>query len=211
MMDRQTYFPYGIFSWGGGLEDSRFYETLPQAAYEYGFTYETGNPLFQRRPFYSWANAEVKSRLGDDWKDYFVSTAYTAVWVAKEGLERMAPPQWTSIPGQEAFVYKTGGGRQEFSLDLHVFRSNLQYSLSTMDVTRADSMKLELPTAEVFLPPLQTMGYYQIQFDETGENLYGAGEVSQNIGGTRWPLYPEANRESDSPSVVLPIPPWSER
>jgi branched-chain amino acid transport system substrate-binding protein len=212
MMDRQTYFPYGIFSWGGGLEDSRFYETLPQRAYEYGFTYETGDPLPQKRgSSYNWVNAEVKAKLGDDWKDYFVGTAYTAVWVAKEGLERMAPPQWVSIPGQQAFVYTTGGGKQEFSLDIVVFRSNLRYSLSAMDVTRADSMKLQLPDATVFLPPLQTMGYYEIKFDDTGQNIYGAGMVSQNIGGTRWPLYPEANRPSDSPSVVLPIPPWSER
>jgi len=211
MMDRQTYFPYGVFSWGGGLEDARFYETLPQAAYEYGFTYETGDPLPQRRFFYNWVNAEVKARLGQDWKDCFVGAAYTAIWVAKEGLERMAPPQWTSIPGQEAFVYTTEEGKQVFSLDLAVFRSNLQYALSTMNVTRGDSMKLQLPDATVFLPPLQTMGEYQIKFDETGQNLYGVGMVSQNIGGTRWPLYPETRRESDSPSVVLPIPPWGER
>jgi hypothetical protein len=211
MMDRQTYFPYGVFSWGGGLEDSRFYETLPQAAYEYGFTYETGDPLPQRRSYYNWVNDEVKARMGQDWKDYYVGTAYTAIWVAKEGLERMAPPQWTSIPGQEAFVYKTGGGKQQFSLDLAVFRSNLQYALSTMNVTRGDSMKLQLPDATVFLPPLQTMGYYRIEFDETGQNTYGAGMVSQNIGGTRWPLYLATGKESDSPSVVLPIPPWAER
>jgi len=80
-----------------------------------------------------------------------------------------------------------------------------------MNVTRGDSMKLQLPDATVFLPPLQTMGEYQIKFDETGQNLYGVGMVSQNIGGTRWPLYPETRRESDSPSVVLPIPPWGER
>jgi branched-chain amino acid transport system substrate-binding protein len=211
MMDRQTYFPYGVFSWGGGLEDSRFYEALPQAAYEYGFTYETGDPLPQRRHYYNWVNAEVKARLGEDWKDCFVGAAYTAIWVAKEGLERMAPPQWTSIPGQEAFVYKTEGGKQQFSLDLAVFRSNLQYALSTMIVTRGDTMKLQLPDATVFLPALQTMGEYRIEFDETGQNIYPGGSVSQNIGGTRWPLYPEADRESDSPSVVLPIPPWGER
>ena len=211
MMDRQTYFPYGVFSWGGGLEDSRFYEALPQAAYEYGFTYETGDPLRQRRNYYDWVNDEIKARMGEDWEDSSVDAAYTAIWIVKEGMERMAPPQWTSIPGQEAFVYKTEGGKQQFSLDLAVFRSNLQYALSTMIVTRGDTMKLQLPDATVFLPALQTMRYYRIEFDETGQNMYGAGAVSQNIGGTRWPLYPETRRESDSPSVVLPIPPWGER
>lgn len=211
MMDRQTYFPYGVFSWGGGVEDSRFYEALPQAAYEYGFSYETGDPLPQRRHYYNWVNSEVKARMGQDWEDYSVGTAYTAIWIAKEGLERMAPPQWTSIPGKEAFIYKTGREQKEFSLDLAAFRTNLQYSLATMVVTRGDTMKLQLPDATVLLPALQPMRYYQIEFDETGQNLYGVGAVSQNIGGTRWSLYPNTRRESDSPSVVLPIPPWGER
>lgn len=211
MMDRQTYFPYGVFSCGDGLEDSRFYETLPQAAYEYGFSYETGDPLRQRRHYYDWVNDEIKARLGEDWKDNSVDAAYTAVWVAKEGLEQMTPAGWTSIPGKEAFVYKAGREQKEFSLDLADFRSNLQYALSQMIVTRGDTLKLELPTGEVLLPALQPMHYYRIEFDETGQNTYGAGAVCQNIDGTRWPLYPETRRESDSPSVVLPIPPWGER
>lgn len=203
MMDRQTYFPYGVFSWGGGLEDPRFYEALPQAAYEYGFTYETGDPLPQRRHYYHWVNDEVKARMGQDWEDYSVGTAYAAIWIIKEGLERMVPPGLTSEPGK--------GGEVEFSLDLVDFRSHLQYALATMVVTRGDTLKLELPDATVFLPALQVMRAGEIEFDETGQNLYGVGAVSQNINGTRWPLYPETRRESDSPSVVLPIPPWGER
>lgn len=208
MMERQTYFPYGVFSWGGGLEDSRFYEALPQAAYEYGFTYETGDPLRQRRNYYNWVNDEVKAKMGQDWEDYSVGTAYTAIWIVKEGLERMVPPGWTSVHGKEAFV---GFEVKGFSLDLFEFRSNLQYALAAMVVTGGDTMKLQLPDATVFLPALQVMRANRIDFDETGQNLYGAGAVSQNIGGTRWPLYPETRRESDSPSVVLPIPPWGER
>jgi branched-chain amino acid transport system substrate-binding protein len=211
MMDRQTYFPYGVFSWGGGLEDPRFYEALPQAAYEYGFTYETGDPLRQRRHYYDWVNEEVKARMGEDWEDSSVDTAYTAIWIVKEGMEGMTPPGWTSIPGKEAFVYQTGREQKVFSLDLAEFRGNLQYALSTMIVTRGDTLKLELPDATVLLPALQPMRYYRIEFDETGQNIYPGGSVSQNIGGTRWPLYPETRRESDSPSVVLPIPPWGER
>jgi len=98
-----------------------------------------------------------------------------------------------------------------FSLDLFEFRSNLQYALANAIITRGDTMKLQLPDATVFLPALQVMRASRIEFDETGQNLYGVGAVSQNIGGTRWPLYPETRRESDSPSVVLPIPPWGER
>ncbi len=208
MMDRQIYFPYGVFSWGGGLEDSRFYEALPQSAYEYGFSYETGDPLPQRRHYYNWVNNEVKAKMGQDWEDYSVGTAYAAIWIVKEGLERMTPPGLTSVHGKEAFV---GFEVKGFSLDLVEFRSNLQYALTSAIITRSDTMKLQLPDATVFLPALQVMRASRIEFDETGQNLYGVGAVSQNIGGTRWPLYPETRRESDSPSVVLPIPPWGER
>jgi hypothetical protein len=203
MMERQTYFPYGVFSWGGGTEDPRFYEVLPQPAYEYGFSYETGDPLPQRRSYYDWVNSEVKARMGQDWEDYSVGTAYAAIWIVKEGLERMVPPGLTSEPGK--------GGKVEFSLDLVAFRSHLQYSLATMVVTRGDTVKIELPDATVFLPAVQVMRASRIEFGEGGQNLYGVGAVSQNIGGTRWLLYPEIWRESDSPSVVLPIPPWAER
>ncbi len=203
MMDRQTYFPYGVFSWGGGLEDPRFYEALPQAAYEYGFTYETGDPLPQRRHYYHWVNDEVKARMGQDWEDYSVGTAYAAIWIIKEGLERMVPPGLTSEPGK--------GGKVEFSLDLVAFRSHLQHSLATMVVTRGDTVKIELPDATVLLPALQIMRASRIEFGEGGQNLYGVGAVSQNIGGTRWSLYPATSKELDSPSVVLPIPPWGER
>ncbi len=203
MMDRQTYFPYGVFSWGGGLEDPRFYEALPQAAYEYGFSYETGDPLPQRRHYYNWVNDEVKARIGQDWEDYSVGTAYAAIWIVKEGLERMTPPSEVSKVGSYEGM--------EFSLDLVEFRTNLQYSLATMVVTRGDTSKIQLPDGTVFLPAMQVMRFNRIEFDEAGQNLYGVGAVSQNIGGTRWPLYPETRRESDSPSVVLPIPPWGER
>ena len=113
------------------------------------------------------------------------------------------PPGRTSAPGK--------GAQVEFSLDLDEFRGNLQYALATMTVTRGDTAKIQLPDGSPFLPALQPMLLNRIEFDETGQNLYGGGLVSQTIDGTRWPLYPEAQRVPGSPSVVLPIPPWSER
>ncbi len=99
----------------------------------------------------------------------------------------------------------------EFSLELDEFRDNLRYSLAIVVVTRGDTAKIQLPDGTPFLPAMQVMRFNRIEFDETGQSLYGVGMVSQNIGGTRWPLYPEIQREPDSPSVVLPIPPWGER
>ena len=203
MMERETYFPYGVFSWGGGLEDSRFYEALPQPAYEYGFSYETGDPLPQGRRYYDWINSEVKARIGQDWEDYSIGTAYSAIWIIKESLERMTPPSLVSHVG--------GYKGMEFSLETAEFRDNLRYSLAILVVTRGDTAKIQLPDGTPFLPAMQVMRFNRIEFDETGQSLYGVGMVSQNIGGTRWPLYPEIQREPDSPSVVLPIPPWGER
>ena len=203
MMERETYFPYGVYSWGWGTEDPAFYESLPLEAYEYGFVRETGDPLPQGRHYYEWINDDVQEELGQDWDDPYITTVYNAIWIAKEGLERMVPPGRTSAPGK--------GAQVEFSLDLDEFRGNLQYALATMTVTRGDTAKIQLPDGSPFLPALQPMLLNRIEFDGTGQNLYGGGLVSQTIDGTRWPLYPEEQRETGSPSVVLPIPPWSER
>ena len=203
MMERETYFPYGVYSWGWGLEDPAFYESLPLRAYEYGFVHEIADPLPQRRRYYDWINDRVREKIGQDWNDPYIATTYNAIWIVKDGLERMVPPGLTSSPGK--------GKEVEFSLDLDKFRGNLQYALATVTITRGDTAKIQLPDGSPFLPALQPMHFYRIEFDETGQNLYGNGMISQNLGGTRWPLYPEIHREPTSPSVVLPIPPWSER
>jgi len=203
MMDRETYFPYGVYSWGWGTESPDFYDALPEAAYAYGFVRETADPIPQVRRYYDWINDSVEPLLGAPWDDPFVTVAYNAVWVAKEGMEKMTPVKQTSMPG-------TGGG-MEFSLDLDKFRNNLQYALATLEISRSDTSKPQLPDGSPFLPALQPLRLDRIEFDENGQNIYGGGIISQNIDGIRWPFYPDAQRETDNPDIVLPIPPWSER
>jgi len=203
MMERQTYFPYGIMSCGG-VEDARFYKSLPPQAYAYNFCYETGDPLPQRRTYYNYINERVRAKIGQDWEDYYIGTTYGAVWIVKEGLERMTTFGITSLR-------EKGAWERELTLDLAKLRDNLDDGLRGVTITRAWVEKIQLPDATPFLPALQVMRFDRVEFDEAGQDIYGAGMVSQNINGTRWPLYPATGKEIDSPLVVLPIPPWAER
>jgi len=203
MMERQTYFPYGVYSWGEGLEDPAFYEALPQEAYEYGFVHEAADPQPQQHRYYAWVNEAVQAELGYDWNDPQVAGAYHTIWLLKEALERMTPVRRVSRPGTH-----TG---MEFSLDLDKFRSNLQYALSNLAITRADVEKLQLPDGSPFLPALQLLLLDRVEFDNKGQMAYATGIISQNIDGTRWPLFPESQRIDGSPSLILPIPNWHDR
>ena len=203
MMERQTYFPYGVYSWGEGLEDPAFYEALPPEAYEYGFVHEAADPKPQRNRYYEWVNEAIRAELGYDWNDPQVAAAYNVIWLVKEALERMAPVRRESRPGTHAGM--------EFSLDLDKFRSNLQYAIANLEITRADVEKLQLPDGSPFIPALQVVLFDRVEFDEKGQMAYAAGLISQNIDGTRWPLFPEGKRIDGSPSLILPIPNWSER
>lgn len=203
MMERQTYLPYGVYSWGWGLEDPAFYEALPPEAYEYSFVHESADPVPPKRNYYYWINDAVEAQIGEAWNDPAIAASYHAVWLLKEGLEQMTPVRRVSRPGVH-----TG---MEFSLDLDKFRSNLQYALSKLMITRADVTKVQLPDGSPFLPSLEVLRFDRVEFDENGQMIYDIGVVSQNIDGTRWPMFPVAQRVKGSPSLVLPIPPWSER
>jgi branched-chain amino acid transport system substrate-binding protein len=203
MMERQTYLPYGVYSWGLGLEDPAFYEALPPEAYEYGFVHESADPTPQKRNYYYYINDAIVAKTGEAWDGPYVAAAYNAVWLVKEGLELMTPVQQVSRPGVHEGM--------EFSLDLDKFRSNLQYSLSKLSITRADVVKVQLPDGSPFLPSVEVLRFDRVEFYDDGQMAYSNGIISQNIDGTRWPMFPVAQRAKDSPSLVLPIPPWSER
>ena len=203
MMERQTYLPYGVYSWGWGLEDPAFYEALPSEAYEYGFVHEAADPVPQTRDYYYWINEAIEAAIGETWNNPDIAAGYHAIWLVKEGLELMTPVRRVSRPGVHEGM--------EFSLDLDKFRSNLQYSLSTLAITRADVTKVQLPDGSPFLPSMEVLRFERFEFDENGQMIYDVGMVSQNIDGTRWPLFPVAQRVKGSASLVLPIPPWNER
>jgi hypothetical protein len=202
MMDRKSYFPYGVYSWGWGTEDPAFYESLPLEAYQYGFIHEAADPMARGRSYYDWIDDEVRARIDEEWNIPEIATAYHAIWLVKEALERMVE-LGASLPGQQEEI--------EFSLELDKFRDYLRIALNNLDLDRALVEKVQLPDGSPFLPALQVLRFEKFTFDDEGQSAYATGIISQNINGTRWPLYPTGKRGDDSPSVVLPIPPWGER
>ena len=54
------------------------------------------------------------------------------------------------------------------------------------------------------------VGYQRIKFDEQGQNTFGHGVISENIGGERRTIWPSANRAPDT-QPVWPVPDWSAR
>lgn len=54
------------------------------------------------------------------------------------------------------------------------------------------------------------VGYQRIKFDEQGQNTFGHGVISENIGGERRTVWPSANRAPDT-KPVWPVPDWSAR
>ncbi len=203
MMERQTYLPYGVYSWGWGLENPALYKALPPEAYAYSFVHESADPVPQTRDYYYWINDAVRAKIGEDWDNPALAAGYHAIWLVKEGLERMTPVRRVSRPGVHEGM--------EFSLDLDKFRSNLHYALGKLVITRADVEKVQLPDGSPFLPSLEVLRFERVEFDEKGQMIYDIGMISQNIDGTRWPMFPVAQRVGGSPSLVLPIPTWSER
>jgi branched-chain amino acid transport system substrate-binding protein len=203
MMERQISLPYGVYSWGLGLEDPAFYEALPLAAYEYSFVHESADPVPQERDYYYWINDAIQAKIGEDWDNPAIAASYHTIWLVKEGLERMTPVRRVSRPGVHEGM--------EFSLDLDKFRSNLQYAMSKLEITRADVEKVQLPDGSPFLPSLEVLRFERVEFDENRQMIYDIGMISENIDGTRWPMFPVTQRVKGSPSLVLPIPPWSGR
>jgi len=166
-----------------------FYRSLPLRAYEYGFSQETGDGVPQLRPWYPYLNEKIREKMGQNWEDSHQVASYGAIWVVKEALERV-----------------------EWSEDQATFRTNLRDAIAAVDLTHDTAEKFTTPDGVTFCPAIDPTGHWDgLKFDETGQCVQDVGLISQNLGGTRWPMYPEKWRLSNSPSVVLPIPPWDER
>lgn len=190
IMENQVYFPYGIMSWGGGIEDIAFYQGVPPQAYAYAWSQENGDACMYKRPWFNYINDVVKDKIGTCWTDSHFVSPYCAVWQIKDALERV-----------------------EWSPDLATFRRNLRDAIATTDITRENGERIPIPgTDQTFIPALDPLLMVRVTYDATGQNIYRIGCITQNINGTRWPMYPVEWREPDGPSkIVLPIPPWPER
>ena len=192
IMERKMYFPYGIMSWGGGIEDIQFYETTPPPAWAYAWAQENGDQLPWKRPWYDYINETFKKHTGFAWTDSHPAIIYSSVWQLKDALERV---KWSS--------------------DLATFRNNLRDAIAETNITLETGEKVAIPgTDQTFVPAIQPFGWKFLKYDEYGVTIDKPGNMSMNLGGVRWTLYPEWSRKLDPEGpkmVTLPLPGWDKR
>lgn len=188
-------FPYGLWSWGCACEDPVFYGTVTDEMVEYMFVQEDCDIWVKYKPFYDYINDPIEADIGVPVSAYGLC-GYGVAWVVKDALERT-----------------------QYHRDLGTFRSNLRDALTLTDITEAncDDM-ITLPDGTKFCPAL-IRGIDRVKFSQGAspdakfwQNTYSRGQISQNIGGERIPVYPRVVHPADAPSdYVWPIPSWAER
>jgi len=192
IMERKLYFPYGIMSWGGGVEDVGFHLGSAAPAYAFAWAQENGDQLPWKRPYYNYINDTFKKMQGFDWTDSHVAITYGSVWQLKDALERV-----------------------KWSPDLATFRRNLRDAIAKTNITMENGEKVKIPgTSKTFVPALEPFGWRFLRYDANGISVDRPGNMSMVIGGVRWTLYPESSRKRDpeGPRMVrLPLPGWDER
>ena len=186
MMERGTYIPYGVFSWGGGTADPAFYDALPLKAYNYGFMVEDGDGMPQKRPWYNYYNTNFEAMTGDSWISGQDVVGLMSVWVVKDALERV-----------------------QYSPDLATFRDNLRDAMAATDINRQTGEQVTLPDGTTYIPALDVGDYQQIKFDANGQNIT---PISSSVRTSMGPAGRCTPRRSPAlRPVVLPIPQWDAR
>jgi len=188
-MAQELYFPFGIFSYGGGSEDPTLYTSLPPEAVEYMFVEEDWDMRRMAEPWYPYLNDIIKAKLGYD-IGIHVIRGYAQLYTLKDVLERAV-----------------------YSPDLATYRDNIRDAYAATYITPENAYMRELPSGEKFAPSL-IRGVSRVVFDAEGQNPFAYGNVSQIIDGERTMLF---TMWDDLPTgkllrpPVWPIPPWDER
>jgi hypothetical protein len=186
------YFPYGIMSWGGGIEDDGFYFGSAPSAYAYAWVQENGDQLIWERPYFSYINDTFKKKVGIDIDDSYPADTYSSVWQLKDALERV---KWDP--------------------DLKKFRSNLRDAIADTNITMDNGEKIKIPgTNKTFVPALEPFGWKFIKYDANGISVDKPGIMSMNLGGVRCTLYPKWRAKLDAwgpMKIPLPLPGWDVR
>ena len=190
MYERKTYFPHGVSSCGAGTEDPDFFTELPAEYYNlHLFVQEDSDAMPDIEPWYEYLNAKVQEKIGKPWTGHLPS-AYCAIWVIKDALERVV-----------------------FDPNLQQFRLNLQEAIRATDISldNCPNATATLPDGTTYCAALVQAKWDRITFDETGQNVYSHGQISQIIDDVRHIMWPFRDRQPGSPDLIFPIPPWDER
>lgn len=187
-------FPFGLISTGCAVESPMFYETVTDEMVEYYFVQEDCDIWIKYRPYYDFLNDPIEAEIGTPISAYGLC-GYGVVWDVKDALERTS-----------------------YHRDITTLRSNLRDALTMTDISEANCAdRITLPDGTTFCPAL-VRGIARVKFEQGGspgakfwQNVYSHGQISQNIGGVRVPMFPTAVHPEGAPDFVWPVPPWEER
>lgn len=73
-----------------------------------------------------------------------------------------------------------------------------------------DKVRDALVKTDISSGPALITGYQRIKFDETGQNTFSHGVISENLDGKRLPVWPMENRIPNT-KPVWPVPKWADR
>jgi len=131
----------------------------------------------------------------------FVQEDWPVDRIERDNRLRMLDQRFKNTLGSGIDAY----GAQGYS-NVYVIYDALERSGST----DREKIRDALAKTNITKGPALITGYQKISFDQTGQNVYAHGVVSQNQNGRRVTLWPGANR-LPSAKPVWPVPPWNKR
>jgi branched-chain amino acid transport system substrate-binding protein len=177
LLEQRVNLPFGIWSIGGGAEDSAFYKALSKKAVQNMFVQEDWDVTASSKPWYKAFNDKVKSKQGGLDTTSANALGYSTIYVVKDALERAG------------------------SAD----RLKLRDALAATDLTEktCKGMMRKVPGGSYC--PAFIQGISRVKFDQTGQNIYSHGMISQNQNGVRIPFSPLECRPKGA-KLVWPMP-----
>ena len=105
---------------------------------------------------------------------------------------------------------RTIGGLAERLRVTYATSSGIADALERAGSAEREKIREALTKTDITSGPALITGYQRIKFDETGQNTFAHGVISQNLDGKRVPIWPAENRPQGV-KPVWPIPAWAER
>jgi branched-chain amino acid transport system substrate-binding protein len=180
--EQKLYIPYGIWSLGSGSEDPAFYKAVPPEVVEYMFVQDDWDIRAPKKPWYSELNAKVEKKLGYEINAHVI-VGYGIMYLVKDAIERAA------------------------SAD----REKIRDAMAATDITAETCKNSERKSGGVTYCPALTRGISKIKFNESGENTFSHGMITQiQKGEFKVPLSPREVRPPGA-KPIWPIPPYTQR
>jgi branched-chain amino acid transport system substrate-binding protein len=178
LLEQRFSVPFGLWSVGAGSEDSAMYKALNKEAVQYMFVQDDWDVTANTKPWYKAFNDKVKSKQGGLDTTSANALGYSTIYVVKDALERAG------------------------SAD----RLKLRNALAATDITEKTCSRIarKMPGGGSYCPAF-IQGISRVKFDQTGQNIYSHGMITQVQNGVRIPFAPVDVRTKGA-KLVWPIP-----